>query len=889
MGDISNKMDFDFNENHSATNINSNDSGLLNVNTENGHLTVISPVFTHSTPVINESVIGVNTIQSETSTVSFTKDSILSNNSDGKISVDAGVAMTESINSLNTSNNLIDEAISYGAVKIDNFKTVNGNSLPENKSNFETMPDDSFSKTINLSLESAIKNIKYSPLKTEIVDINPESSHDNSTELNEPDNQNSGTAEDSKNSENILCPITMDVVDFSFKDSEDISNNISGNLPGELLSEMPDSSTNNTVGEVVNHIADLNLVEDAAVIHVSSKEQKSLSNIAGEDVEGKSVFKILENVNATENPIGALISERNVPVESCTVDSVNEMFQNLIDNPVGNFSNTGSVLKVPENPVNKPDEDFSDVNSASEVPENSVNKPIEDFSNDSASKVPESLVNKQAGDFSINVSERPICESTGYVSIDGVSQVVDNPINKPVGDFPFADTPSQMPDDPIHIPVKGFSNAGIEFKVPESPMNKQLNFSDASCNSFKNLDVGFTPACFSNVDSMDKQLTADAVDQFPNEDFAFKISDNQCSNPIDQLLDVDFGFKIPENPVTNECDEEFTDAVQFFKDPNSFQFLENIKTSVQPESTIPRSSLYVKFDPLLSKFSPNAPTPDNCALLSAAVKEAREISGKASPDPELVMKHLVNISARESIGNVLISFDSPKPSVCKDTKTPVILPPPKLYTEDELQQKLKISELTTQEVYLKKQREMELEVIKRDKLLKIQNFAIEELLSFMTENSDEFKKAHAKIELFEAENKRLREDLKTSAEDLQSVENTFADFHKRYEQCKGMLKTYKENEEHLKQVISDLQNKIKEHEQMYCVLQERTEDMLEKANNEVTSVKRVGEAQVTVLKAQLKKAEMKISSLESDIKQIKIENSQLGGICDDLMAKVSRP
>ncbi|GFV97459.1 transforming acidic coiled-coil-containing protein 3 [Trichonephila clavipes] len=965
MSDISFKMDIDFNENHSAANNNSNDSDLLIGNVENGPLTIKSPL-AHSTPVIDQDMTGVNNnIQLETSSGSSVKDVILSNNGE---------------------------------------------------------ENDSFSETVKSSLESSVKNIKCSPLKTEIAYINPINTskclYNISNELSDADSQNclnNSITEDSKNSENILCPTAMDIVDFSFKDS--------GNISGKVVPEVQIlDSLSNYNGNVMNPTTDFNLVKDVAV-HLTSKEQKSLTaNIAGEDIESKSTFEILQSVNATENPIDptiALISSNNssnsVPVDSFKVGSDNKMLENSINSPVGDFSNIDSVLKVPENPMNdtvkkisnidlvsevfenftdKPVENFANVHSISKVSVTPVNKPAEDFSavdilpenpiynslggfatSDPISQVPENPINKPAGDFSIvntpsHVPENSVDTPTGDFSVDtptgdfsvdtptgdfsvdtptgdfsvdtptgdfsvdtpagdfsvdtpagdfsvdtpaGDFSVVDTPsqvpkipINKPTGDFFIADTESQVPENLINKsagnlsiadtssqmlekPIEGFSNAGIEFKVPENPMNELLEFSDAGCSSYKNLEniVYNTSACSSNVDSVNKDSTVNTAEKLTNEDLMFKMSEDQYSNPSDQFLDVDFGFKIPENPITNECDEEFTDAVQFFKDPNSFQFLENIKTSAQPESTIPRSSLYVKFDPLMSKISPNVPKPDN-TLISNAAKETQKVSSeKISPVPEVINKHLVDVGVRESTGNILISFDSPRKSTSKDAKASVILSPPKLYTEDELQQKLKIHELTTQAIYLKKQREMELQLIKRDNLIRLQNIVVDEYLSIASDKFDEFKKAQAKIELFETENKKLKDDLKTSAEDLQSVENTFADFHKRYEQCKGMLKTYKDNEEHLKQVISDLQNKLKEQEQMYSMLQERTEVMLEKANNEVSTAKRAGESQIAVLNAQLKKAEMKITSLESDIKQIKIENSQLGGICDDLMAKVS--
>ncbi|GFU57494.1 transforming acidic coiled-coil-containing protein 1 [Trichonephila clavipes] len=60
------------------------------------------------------------------------------------------------------------------------------------------------------------------------------------------------------------------------------------------------------------------------------------------------------------------------------------------------------------------------------------------------------------------------------------------------------------------------------------------------------------------------------------------------------------------------------------------------------------------------------------------------------------------------------------------------------------------------------------------------------------------------------------------------------------------------------------------------------------ANAEIESAKKSGDAEVTVLRAQLKKAEMKISSLEKDLEQKNRENTELSSICDDLIAKVGK-
>lgn len=424
---------------------------------------------------------------------------------------------------------------------------------------------------------------------------------------------------------------------------------------------------------------------------------------------------------------------------------------------------------------------------------------------------------------------------------------------------------------------------GLANKIPEAPISEEINCKVSiqvdSPSAVDNVDKNTDFQTFSLLGEPSGDVIPEAFDGALNDDpFGMQ---NLDFNPSPD----DFVFKVPQNPVETE-NEEFADAVQFFKDPSSFSFLENIKTSPPMEGNAPRSSLYIKFDPLHSTFPRN---PKSSDVLQA-------LKGESGLEPNV---QCLNLSARESLGNILISFDSPRKSGGQGSNAPVVVAPAKLYTEEELQQHLNVNELTNQEMLLKKQREMEedmarketemnaraeekdAKIAKLENLVKVQRALLEELVGVSGTVTDNFKGMLKSAGTLEDENVKLKEDVKTLTEDLQSVETTFADFHKRYEQCKGMLKSYKDNEELLK-------IKLKAVERENQDLQQSTQEALEKANSQATCVKKTSEAQTAVLKAQLKKAELKISSLESDIKQIKIENSQLGGICDDLMEKVGK-
>lgn len=534
-------------------------------------------------------------------------------------------------------------------------------------------------------------------------------------------------------------------------------------------------------------------------------------------------------------------------------------------------------------------------------------------------------------------------------------------------DEPLIDTISSIispENDSAYIETSNSSETNVDYiKTSES-------CSELLSNNFVDTHISmFTHETHNNTDQFDSNPKADSGIHDSENNIVESMRLIEFDG-IEQNLSENSGIIISDfthEENDNEFkDEEFHDAVQFFKDPSAFKVLENAGSSSAPsEPSLARSSLYQKFDPLHAKFfaqpsiKPNElqeitedeiePEPDhlksvlvsnnqhheeeteqNNTLTPLVEVASSELQSDASHDtnmddvvntdnvpdvvsndnvpdiinndnvPDVVNKHLSHISPRQSFGNILISFDSPV--INKETLSHVESEKesdhPKIYTEEELQQTLKIQELTIQETFLKKQQELEESFSKRQqelenklehqKCLSNSLYALlKETVDLMHVFSDKEKQLEEKLQVAEKENLKLKEDLKASVEDIQSVETTFSDFHKRYEQCKNMLKVYTENEKSLKQQLENVNVQLHEKEEMYKALQSRTQEMLDKANIEVTNAKKAGDAQVAVLKAQLKKAELKISSLESDVKHVKIENGKLSSICDELMAKVS--
>ncbi|KAG7229739.1 hypothetical protein INR49_012535 [Caranx melampygus] len=122
--------------------------------------------------------------------------------------------------------------------------------------------------------------------------------------------------------------------------------------------------------------------------------------------------------------------------------------------------------------------------------------------------------------------------------------------------------------------------------------------------------------------------------------------------------------------------------------------------------------------------------------------------------------------------------------------------------------------------------------------------------------------------------------------DLNSVERSFADLFRRYENMKGVLEGFKKNEEVLKKCAQDYLMRIKQEEQRYQTLKVHAEEKLDKANEEIAQVRAKANAEGVALSASLRKEQMKVESLERAVVQKNQEIEELTKICDELIAKL---
>ncbi|RVE68216.1 hypothetical protein OJAV_G00090030 [Oryzias javanicus] len=124
--------------------------------------------------------------------------------------------------------------------------------------------------------------------------------------------------------------------------------------------------------------------------------------------------------------------------------------------------------------------------------------------------------------------------------------------------------------------------------------------------------------------------------------------------------------------------------------------------------------------------------------------------------------------------------------------------------------------------------------------------------------------------------------------DLNSVERSLSDLFRRYESTKSNLDGFKKNEEVLKKCAQDYLARIKQEEQRYQTLKIHTEEKLNKANEEIATVRAKASSENMALTASLRKELMKNESLEQALQQKNQEIEELTKICDELIAKMGK-
>ncbi|VUZ45886.1 unnamed protein product [Hymenolepis diminuta] len=122
-------------------------------------------------------------------------------------------------------------------------------------------------------------------------------------------------------------------------------------------------------------------------------------------------------------------------------------------------------------------------------------------------------------------------------------------------------------------------------------------------------------------------------------------------------------------------------------------------------------------------------------------------------------------------------------------------------------------------------------------------------------------------------------------EEISTIEKAFGDLHRRFEKSKQIIEGFKTNEEALKKTAQEYQDQLKRQEQKYQALKVHAEQQLTKVAEETERAKRANEDEVTRLRAAIRRSELRIHSLESQLQQKIQENTELTKICDELLNK----
>lgn len=138
----------------------------------------------------------------------------------------------------------------------------------------------------------------------------------------------------------------------------------------------------------------------------------------------------------------------------------------------------------------------------------------------------------------------------------------------------------------------------------------------------------------------------------------------------------------------------------------------------------------------------------------------------------------------------------------------------------------------------------------------------------------------------EKEVKKVVKEKDTMQVHLENIEIAFSDVHQKYERSKQVIQGFKTNEEVLKASLTDYSTTLTKQEDKYDKLKAHAMSQLESANQELDSLRRSQQLEISKLKAMLKKSDVKITSLEESLEQKTKENSELVGICDELIGNV---
>ncbi|XP_050305264.1 uncharacterized protein LOC126742577 isoform X2 [Anthonomus grandis grandis] len=118
-----------------------------------------------------------------------------------------------------------------------------------------------------------------------------------------------------------------------------------------------------------------------------------------------------------------------------------------------------------------------------------------------------------------------------------------------------------------------------------------------------------------------------------------------------------------------------------------------------------------------------------------------------------------------------------------------------------------------------------------------------------------------------------------------NTEMAFSDVFEKYEKAKGVIAAYKRNEETLSENLKNAGEQLYQLEAKCSTMKKQSMEYIQRANEQIEQEKRKYNMDIGKLHAQVKRLEIKASSLEVALKQKTDECQALAALCDDITGR----
>jgi len=121
--------------------------------------------------------------------------------------------------------------------------------------------------------------------------------------------------------------------------------------------------------------------------------------------------------------------------------------------------------------------------------------------------------------------------------------------------------------------------------------------------------------------------------------------------------------------------------------------------------------------------------------------------------------------------------------------------------------------------------------------------------------------------------------------DLRNVEQAFSDVHRKYERAKKILENLKFNEELLKRRDEEIQDKIVARDRKIELFAVEMQETIERLHHDYVAKAEDFENDNIALTAYLRRCDLRVEALQSELEQKQKENLQLNNLADELVGK----